>query len=357
MWTNKLSERLGVKYPIIKAPMLGCESPVFVAAVSNAGGLGSIGVGRTDGKGVREAIHKIRELTDQPFCVNFFIPEKTMDGLERVSEVNAVLDSYRKELNISSRPFNPPTYNMEEQLEVILQEKVPVVSFTFGYLEPKWVEILKKNGTAVYGTATNVREAVYLEESGVDFIVAQGSEAGGHRGTFLGEFNDSLIGTMALVPQIVTAVKIPVIAAGGMMDGRGIAAAFALGASGVQMGTAFLTCKESAAHFMHKEAILNSTEEQSCLTSTFSGKPARGLRNRFKTEMESYLEVIPGYPIQETLVRDIRDAAAKQNNPDFMVLWAGQASPLSTCLTVRELMDKLVSETEGVVDRLNQSRF
>jgi nitronate monooxygenase len=335
--------------------MLGCESPEFVAAVSNAGGLGAIGVGRTDGKGVREAIQRIRELTDKPFCVNFFIPEKRMDGIEHVSEVNAVMDSYRKELNVSSRPFMPPNYKMEEQMDVILQEKVPVVSFTFGYLEPKWIEELKKNGTAVYGTATNVREAVYLEESGVDFIVAQGSEAGGHRGTFLGEFNDSLIGSMALIPQIVSAVKIPVIAAGGIMDGRGIAAAFVLGASGVQMGTAFLTCKESAAHVKHKEAILNSTEEQSCLTRTFSGKPARGLRNRFKTEMESYLEVIPGYPIQETLTRDIRDAAAKQNNPDFMLLWAGQASPLSTSLSVKELLDKLVMETEDVAERLNQS--
>jgi nitronate monooxygenase len=351
MWTNTLTERLGVKYPIIKAPMLGCDSPEFVASASNAGGLGAIGVGRANGKEVKELIDTIRQLTDHPFCVNFFIPEKTMNGLNHVSEVNAVMNKYRQELNISAKPFVSPNYYMEEQLEVILQEKVPIVSFTFGSLEPKWIEALKKNGTAVYGTATNVREAVYLENCGVDFIVAQGSEAGGHRGTFLGEFTDSLIGTMALVPQIVSAVNIPVIAAGGIMDGRGIAAAFALGASGVQMGTAFLTCKESAAHFTHKEAILNSTDEQSCLTRTFSGKPARGIRNQFKTEMESFIDVIPGYPIQETLTRDIRDAAAEQNNTDFMPLWAGQASPLSRSLTVKDLMAKLVAETEDVISR------
>ncbi|WP_047155350.1 NAD(P)H-dependent flavin oxidoreductase [Aneurinibacillus tyrosinisolvens] len=357
MWTNMLTERLGVKYPIIKAPMLGCESPEFVATISNVGGLGAIGVGRTNGEGVREVIQKIRRLTDQPFCVNFFIPEKRMDGLEHVNDVNSVMEYYRKELNICSKPFMPPNYNIEEQINVILQEKVSVASFTFGCLEPYWIEILKKNGTTVYGTATNVREAVYLEESGVDFIVAQGSEAGGHRGTFLGEFNDSLIGSMALIPQIVTAVNIPVIAAGGIMDGRGIAAAFALGALGVQMGTAFLTCIESAAHLKHKELILNSTDELSCLTRTFSGKPARGIRNRFKTEMESHINLIPGYPIQETLTRDIREAAAEQNNTDFMLLWAGQASTLSRSLTVKELIDRLVVETEDVVNRLNESRY
>jgi nitronate monooxygenase len=354
VWTNQLTERLGVNYPIIKAPMLGCESPEFTAAVSNAGGLGAYGVGRSNGKQIRSVIEKIREQTNKPFAINLFIPEKKVEGLERVSAVNGLMDEYRKELGVGTSQFTLPTQNVEEQIEVIIEEKVPVVSFTFGYLEPKWVNLLKKNGTTVCGTATNVREAIYLAETGVDLLVGQGSEAGGHRGTFLGEFNDSLIGTLALIPQIVNAVNIPVIAAGGIMDGRGIVAAFALGASGVQMGTAFLTCKESAAHEKHKEAILNSTEEQSCLTRTFSGKPARGIRNRFKIEMEKFIDNIPGYPIQDTLTRDIRDAAALLNNPDFMALWAGQASTLSRSLTVKGLLEDLVVQAENVVSQLKR---
>jgi nitronate monooxygenase len=346
MWTNHLSKLLGVTYPIIKAPMFGSDSADLIAAVSNGGGLGAYGVGRSNGHVIRSVIKQIRELTDKPFAINLFIPEKKIEGMDKVDGINEAMDMYREELGIKRGTFKAPSHNINEQLEVILEEKVPVVSFTFGSLEVEWIKKLKENGSIVCGTATNVREAIVLEQSGVDFIVGQGSEAGGHRGTFIGEFNTSLIGTMALIPQIVNAVKIPVVAAGGIMDGRGIVAAFALGASGVQMGTAFLTCVESAAPSIHKEAIQESTEEQSMITTTFSGKPARGIHNRFKQEMEQLLPGIPGYPLQDILTKDIRDAAAQQRNRDLMSLWAGQGTRLSRSLRAGELLNEVVKEAE-----------
>jgi nitronate monooxygenase len=352
MWKNTLTKKLRVTYPIIKAPMFGTDSPELIASVSNSGGLGTYGIGRSSGEVIRSVIKQIRELTDQPFAINLFIPEKSVGGFEKVDEINKVMDLYRKELGINPASFTPPTHILEEQLQVLIEEKVPVVSFTFGYLETKWIDFLKQNGTIVCGTATNVREAVFLEQCGVDFIVGQGSEAGGHRGTFVGEFNDSMIGTMALIPQIINAVNIPVVAAGGIMDGRGVVAAFALGASGVQMGTAFLTCEESGAPGAHKEAILHSTEEQSMITTTFSGKPARGINNFFKKEMEQVVEMIPGYPIQDVLTKDIRDAAAQQNKPEFMSLWAGQATRLSRSLTAKELLGRVVIEAEKTLEQL-----
>ncbi|TVY04017.1 NAD(P)H-dependent flavin oxidoreductase [Paenibacillus cremeus] len=356
MWITKFTEQLGIKYPIIQAPMAGSTKPELVSAISNAGGLGSFGAGSSDAKMIRSAIRKIREQTNNPFAVNLFIPEKAVNGLDHVNQINSLMNLYRQELRIlpPSDDTQIPVQSIDEQIEVIIEEKVPVISFTFGYLDPTRVHELKRNGVIVIGTATTVQEAVYLEQCGVNMIVGQGSEAGGHRATFLGEFNSSLIGTLALIPQIVDSVNIPVISAGGIMDGRGIAAALALGASGVQMGTAFLTSKESGAHEKHKEAILNSTEEQSVVTRTFSGKPARGIRNKFITEMERYNDIIPGYPIQGELTKDIRKAASEQNDIEFMSLWAGQASRLSRCLPAKEIFDSLITQTESIIKNLNK---
>lgn len=352
MWRNFLTSKLGITYPIIKAPMFGSDTPQFVAEVSNAGGLGTFGAGRMSGEAMTTVIKEIKTKTNKPFAVNIFIPEQKLEGLEKVDKVNEIMDTYRKELGIDSPKLSTPNHDLEEQMSVLLAEEVPVVSFTFGFLEAKWIKLLKQNHTILIGTATNVREAIFLENMGVDAIVAQGSEAGGHRGTFIGNYDDSLIGTMALVPQIVSVVKIPVIAAGGIMDGRGIVASLALGASGVQLGTAFLTCEESGAPSAHKESILQSTEEQSIITRTFSGKPARGIQNRFKQEMEQFSEVIPGYPIQDVLTKDIRDEAARQDRSEFMSLWSGQGTRLSRKLSTKELFMKLVEEAEETLSKL-----
>ncbi len=181
-----------------------------------------------------------------------------------------------------------------------------------------------ERGVAVIGTATTVREAVQWEASGVDLIVAQGSEAGGHRGTFVGAHEQGMIGSMALIPQMVDTVKTPVIAAGGIMDGRGVVASLALGAVGVQMGSAFLPCVESGAHGKYKEAVVNSTDESTVITRALSGKPARGIRNPFITDMERYAEPIPPYPVENALTRDIRVKAAKQGLMDLMSMWVVQ---------------------------------
>jgi nitronate monooxygenase len=307
-------------------------------------------VGRSRGEEIRTLIHQIRELTDRPFAVNIFIPEEPVVETEKITQMDDQLRSYREELNFKEVPFKFSKYYLEEQMEVLLDENVPVVSYTFGALPVKWVEKLKQNGTIVSGTATNVREAIQLEKDGVDYIVGQGSEAGGHRGTFMGTFEHSTIGTMALIPQMLNHVNVPVVAAGGIMDGRGIVASMMLGASGVQMGTAFLTCKESGAHDLHKKAVLNSTEEQSVLTRMFSGKPARGIDNRFKREMENFVDGVPPYPIQDSMTKNLRDAASKQNNIDFMALWAGQGTRLSRSLTALQLIEKLISEAEKTIN-------
>ena len=218
--------------------------------------------------------------------------------------------------------------DFEEQLAVILEERVAVFSFTFGVPTPDQMETLKQHGIITMGTATHLLEAIVLEESGVDMIIAQGMEAGGHRGTFLGGYDQGLVSTIALLPLSANHIKLPLIAAGGIMDGRGIAAALALGASGVQMGTAFLTCPESGAHPKYKELLHQSTEITTTLTRAFSGKLARGLRNRFTDTLEAVQTELPDYPIQNALTQDIRQAAATQNRPEFMSLWAGQGCPL-----------------------------
>lgn len=234
----------------------------------------------------------------------------------------------------------------EEKLTVLLEEKVPIFSFTFGILSSDRIQQIKSAGMTVIGTATTVREAILLEKSGVDIIAAQGYEAGGHRGTDLKitSIEDALVGTIALVPQIVDTVHIPVLASGGIMDGRGIVAAMALGASGVQMGTAFLTCPESSIHPAHRERLLASDDENTHLTRAFTGRMARSLKNEFLLEMEKQRLPILDFPVQSALVKDIREEAKRQNNPEYMSLWAGQASKLCRRQPAAELFNTLIRE-------------
>jgi nitronate monooxygenase len=353
-WPRALADRLGVSYPVFQAPMAGGPStPELVAAVSEAGGLGAFGVGYLSPDAVREAIRAARALTARPFCANVFAPEpaRPPPSGDEVARAQAALRPFRAEVGLPDAVEPAPPHPFAEQLRVVLEERVPVLSYTFGALSAEDVGALARRGVVVMGTATSVREARALEATGVHAVVAQGGEAGGHRGTFLGPVEGGLAGTLALLPQIVDAVRVPVVAAGGIMDGRGIAAAFALGAQAAALGTAFLACPESGASAPYKQAVLARREEdQTTLTRAFSGRFARGLRNRF-TEALADAPVLP-YPLQNSMTADLRRAAAKAGKADLLSLWAGQGVPLARALPAAELFRALVRETEEAVARL-----
>lgn len=354
MWTyNEVTSKLGIKLPIIQAGMAGgTTTPQLVAAVSQAGGLGTLGAGYMSGEQIRTAIRAIRELTDKPFGVNLFIPEEETGKTVPGEAVRQIMNETRRRLGIPEDPeLGKVAEPFEEQMAAVLEERVPVFSFTFGLLDKRWMAACKQRGIVVIGTATTVREGVALEASGVDMVVAQGSEAGGHRGSFLPDSPDNLVGLMALVPQMADRLSIPVIAAGGIMDGRGIAAAFMLGAQAAQLGTAFLLTEESGAHRLHKQAVLSASDEATVLTMAFSGKAARGVTNEFMQLLAPYTEEIPAYPVQNALTRDIRQAASKQERSEFLSMWAGQAGALGRAMSAEELVRKLVEETEELLGK------
>ncbi|TLS36039.1 NAD(P)H-dependent flavin oxidoreductase [Pseudalkalibacillus caeni] len=354
MWKNETAKRLQVRYPIIQAPMAGgVTSTSLVSAVSNAGCLGMIGAGYMSAEQLQEQIREVKALTENPFGVNLFIPGRYMTTDEKVALSNRLLDPLKKELSVHEKTTNLPTAekdydNFANQLKVILDEGVPVCSFTFGIPSEEVIGQLKQANVTVVGTATTVKEAILNEKAGMNVVVVQGSEAGGHRGTFEESSEGSMIGLMSLVPQVVDQVNIPVIAAGGIMDGRGIKASFCLGAQGVQMGTAFLTCEESGANELHKKEILKATEDQTVITKAFSGKAARGIQNDFIETMKAYEDSLPAYPVQNTLTKGIRKAAATQGKPAYMSLWSGQSPRLSKNQSVDELITGIVAQAESI---------
>lgn len=349
MWNeNQMTQKLNIEYPIIQAGMAGgTTTPELVAAVSNAGALGTLGAGYMTVEEMRESIQKINKLTGKPFAVNLFIPEDPELKEKEINRANELLTPFREELNLKEPQISKPSAEVfQQQIDVIIQEQVPVCSFTFGLPAENTVQFLQQNGVVVIGTATTVREAVMNEQRGMDMVVMQGSEAGGHRGTFSCSFEQALIGTMSLVPQAADHVDIPVIAAGGIMDGRGVLAALALGAQAVQMGTAFVTALESGSHPLHIDAILNSTEDETVVTSVFSGKPARGIQNEFIAELTPYVRELPGYPALNSLTKSIRREAAKQNRPEWIHLWSGQSPRLSLRQPAEKVITNIVSQVE-----------
>ena len=354
-WTaTALTERLGIEYPIVQAPMSGFTPPELVAEVSNAGGLGSLGGARMSPDALRVAIHAVRGLTDRPFNVNLFTwgdPEPPDPG--QVEAVETALAPYRRAVGLGddARAPLPPSLPrlLDEQLAVICEERVPVFSFTFGIPE---LEQVKETGAVVLGTATNVAEALALQEAGADFVVAQGAEAGGHRGTFEGSFEESMVGVVALVPQIVERIDLPVIAAGGIMDGRGIAAVLALGASGAQLGTAFATCPESSAPDAYKHALSGQPDTATSVTDVYSGRPARAVRTPMITELEAQLERPLEFPLQSALTGPIHEAAGQRGDSELVFMLAGQAAGLSRGLPAAELLATLARETDDVLGGL-----
>jgi nitronate monooxygenase len=354
MLKNKITELLQIKYPIIQAPMAGgITTSKLVAEVSNSGGLGTIGAGYMTPVQMREQIREIKQLTSHFFGINVFVPNDFNVTENEVSLANQILHPILEKLNLHNDDnleipkLDQVVEIFKEQIKIVIEEKVPVCSFTFGIPPREVLDELKKHNIILMGTATTVEEAIAIEKAGMDIVVVQGSEAGGHRGNFINGLQESLVGLMSLIPQVVDHVSIPVIAAGGIMDGRGLVASLSLGAKCVQMGTAFLTCEESGAHKVHKEAIIHSKEDQIVLTRAFSGKWARGIKNKFILDMQSQEMSFPDFPIQNTITQSIRKASTQQNNQDYMSLWSGQSPRLAKKQTVQALMENIMEEARG----------
>lgn len=361
---NLLTAKLRIDYPIIQGPLGGLSSQRLTAAVSNFGGLGSFGAHSLSPEQIKDVIAEIRSMTSKPFAMNLWVSMED-DGAKASDEATfnrslAPLVSHLMELGAplpQYKPYSPIRF--EEQARVLLDAKVPAFSFIYGIPPKEVLDECRHRGIAIIGTATTVDEAIALEEAGVDVVAASGFEAGGHRGSFLRPSEESLIGTFALMPQVVDAVKLPVVAAGGIADARGILAAFALGASGVQMGTVFLTCEESGASPNHRKALLTREAGTTALTRGFTGRIARGIKNQLLDELnKKETEILP-YPLQRALVRHLSIPAEKAGRWELLPLWAGQSARLSRCEDVNAFLSNLVtqvSEIAGSVQRWSSTR-
>ena len=343
-----LTELLGIEHPVVQAPMAGAATPELAAAVSAAGGLGSLGSATLPADELVRQARAVRDATDRPFNVNFFChrpPELDESDAARARDRFGRL--YR-ELGLGQppEPSVPPTAFDEERLAALVEIRPAVASFQFGLPERAALEAIREGGCRVLSSATTVAEAEHLAARGADAVIAQGAEAGGHRGSFLVSGDDGPVGTLALVPQVVDAVDIPVIAAGGIGDGRGLAAALCLGAAGAQIGTAFLACPETAIHPLYRDALRSARAESTTITRAFSGRPARALRNRAVEEVGG--DPLP-YPAQLSLSRALGAAAAERGSAAFLAMWAGQAAPLVLEMPAAELVARIVSDAEHVL--------
>jgi nitronate monooxygenase len=349
-------KRFNLSHPVIQAPMAGGgDTPELVAAVCESGALGFIGGAYLTPEQIIEAGQEVRSRTPRPFGINLFAPQPPTEPPSDPSRALRRVSPFFAELGLPA-PAMPTQGGIlfDEQLSAALETDASVFSFTLGVLPRKSIEAIRSRGMFLMGTATTVEEAVLLEKAGVDAVVTQGSEAGGHRGTFAADFNAGMVGTMSLVPQVVDALKVPVVASGGIMDGRGITAALALGASAVQMGTAFLTCHEAGVPEAYKQAIVSACEHETRITRAFSGRPARGIVNRFMTEVEFGHgdDAILPFPLQNSLTRPLRTAAAKQGRPEFLSLWAGQGVRLARRQPASDLIARLAKETDAAIAAL-----
>ncbi len=351
---REFTRRLGIDHPIIQAPMGGgFTPPALVAAACEAGALGSIAGAYLAPEAIAEEVAEVRRRTARPFAVNLFAGGEAGADVA-LGPMLELLGRWHARLGLAPpRAAPPPVDRFPAQLEAVLAAKPAVFSFTLGLPEAEAIAEVRRRGVIVIGTATTVEEGRALEAAGVDAVVAQGSEAGGHRGSFLTPPEaPPLVGTMALVPQLVDALAVPVIASGGIMDGRGLAAALALGAAAVQLGTAFLTVDESGASPAYRQALLAAGDDATAVTRAFSGRPARGLRNRFIEEVEESGVPIPPFPLQNALTRPLRTGATAGGAAEAMSLWAGQAAALARRESTAALVGRLVTEAADVLRSL-----
>lgn len=336
-----LLHQLQIKYPIIQAPMAGGPTTVeLIAAVSNAGGLGSMGAGYYSCEKLESEIKSVKEKTGQPFQVNLFVPKDVTANNEQQQHMLGLLEPYYQKFGLHAKIETPPFHpELNQQMEIILSLCPPVFSFTFGLLDKEWIKKLKQKNIFILGTATTPHEATLLDNLGVDAIVAQGFEAGGHRGTFAHQ-EETAIGLFSLIPQVKAATKLPVIAAGGIANSAGIKAAMTLGADACQLGTAFLCCDESGASEMHKQKIVSTAAHETKLTKAFSGKYARAIKNQFTQDMQTK-KTLP-YDMQNSFTRNLRSASAQAKNSDYISMWAGQSLSLCQRQSAKDLMNELI---------------
>jgi nitronate monooxygenase len=353
-WSKtRVSSALGIEYPIIQGPLGGLSTHRLTATVSNFGGLGSFGAHGLDPSAINDVIAEIRELTTRPFAMNLWV--STEDEGARASgrgefarslkHIAAHIEALGAPLP-DYKPYAPVRF--EDQVRVLLDAKVPVFSFIAGVPPKEILDECRTQGILTIGTATTVAEAKVLDQAGVNVIVASGFEAGGHRGSFLLAAEDSLTGIFSLTPQVADAVSAPVVAAGGIADARGIVAAFALGAEGVQMGTAFLASEDSGANLHHLAALLSGKAQRTSLTRGFTGRLARGIHNQLIEELNRPgVEILP-YPLQRTLVRNLAIPAARAGRVELQQLWAGQSAGLVRESDAKTLLQTLISEVSAV---------
>jgi nitronate monooxygenase len=348
--TNPLIDRLGIENPVIQGPMGGGPStPELVAAVSNAGGLGSLGAAYLKPDEITETIRRIKSLTSKPFGVNLFCGAWNTDPPADPHPMLDVLAEIHETLGLPP-PVLPqvPPDPFEAQLEAVLDAGAPIFSFTFGIPNADALGRLRARRVAILGTATTPEEGRILTGAGVDVIVAQGAQAGAHRGTFAGSFEMSMVPTLDLVRSIRGVSPLPLVAAGGIMDGRDIAAALHAGASAAALGTAFLTCPECGAPEAHKRAVLGARHDATVITRAFSGRPARGLANAFIAQLAGREEIILPYPLQNALTRGMRSAAGRLGLSGYLSLWAGTGVGRARELPAAELVRCLVDEMNAV---------
>ena len=356
---NRLTAKLGIEYPIIQGPLGGLSSQRLTAAVSNFGGLGSYGAHSRTPDEIKAVIAEIRSLTPRPFAMNLWVSmEDEGAGTSDAAAFNRSLAPLAGHLAAlgaprpAYQPYSPVRF--EDQARVLLEANVPIFSFIFGIPPREILEECQARGITTIGTATTPEEARALEQAGVDAIVASGFEAGGHRGSFLRPAEDSLTGTLSLVPQVVDAVDVPVIAAGGIADARGVIAAVALGAEAVQIGTAFLACEESGASPLHRAALMGSHAGHTALTKGFTGRLARGIHNQLMEELNRPgTEILP-YPLQRALVRNLSVAAEAAGRSDLLPLWAGQSATVSTSTDVSAFLSSLLEDIAGIAGPVMQ---
>ena len=323
-------------------------TPELAAAVSNAGGLGAWGGAYSKPEDIAAAIRCIRQLTKRPFNINLFAGGYESDRKVDPRSMLGIMAEAHAELGLPPPVLPPvPSNPFDEQFEAVLEERPPVFSFTFGMPSPAQIVELKKRDIAIVGTATTVEEAHRLAQAGVDAIVAQGAEAGAHRGSFAGPFEDSMIPLAALVREICASVDLPVIASGGIMDGHDVAAAIKLGAAAVQLGTAFLPCPESGAPSAYKQALLKAKKDTTVITRAFSGRPARGLTNTFIAMVAGKENAILPFRQQNDLTRPMRNASGLQGNAEFISLWAGQGVARSRAMPAADLVATLIEESSS----------
>lgn len=352
MWPSSLTEKLSIRYPIVQGPFGGGLSSVeLTSTVSNLGGLGSFGAQPLSPDEIIQTTQTIRERTDKPFAINLWVSDRderlksfTRDDFEKLRKA---FEPYFHELKVALPEFPENLGSKyEEQMQALLKARPPVFSFVYGIPSADVLSECRRSGIKTIGTATTVDEALALENAGVDAVVATGFEAGGHRVSFLRSAEESLMGTFSLTPQVADAVKIPVIAAGGIADARGVRAAFQLGADGVQIGTAFLACKESGAIPLHKEKLFSTEARYTTLTKVFTGRLARGLANKLAIEPKILDHLLAPYPMQSMFLSKLREAAIQQKRGDMFMFWSGQSAALLKHKNAGELFASLVDGVE-----------